>query len=436
MKKRDRKNFILSILVMPIFFSGIFASLSPCKEQPPASVALEFWGVFDDSDVFQSLIAKFKKAYPYISVSYREVNGTSYEKDLIDALAADRGPDILMIHNTWLPKHGEILSPAPEGSISVSAFQDSFVDVAAQDFIDKQGNIYAVPLGVDSLALFYNKDLFNAAGIATPPQNWQEFNSVVKTLTKRDEAGNILQAGAAIGTARNINRSTDILALLMLQGGAKMVSDDGDTVTFDETVTTAKGENINPAEQAMQYYTGFADPFKDIYTWNNVQHYSLDAFVEGKAAMTLNYAYQIPILRARAPHLNFDVAPLPQASDDGRATTYANYWGAAVSKNSPNATYAWQFLLWLAGSDNQKEYLSAAKKPTSRRDLVDWQKNDMDLGVFAKQALTARCWRQPNNSAVETIFADAIDKVVSRQKTVTEAIAEAHDKIELLMQAE
>ena len=60
----------------------------------------------------------------------------------------------------------------------------------------------------------------------------------------------------------------------------------------------------------------------------------------------------------------------------------------------------------------------------------------MDLGVFAKQALTARCWRQPNNSAVETIFADAIDKVVSRQKTVTEAIAEAHDKIELLMQAE
>ncbi len=428
----NSKKIILTSLVLPVFFSGLFAGFSPCKGKQPAAATLEFWGVFDDSDVWQPIINKFSQQYPYITINYHKKNITTYESELVDALAAGRGPDIFMINNAWLPKHKDKLIAVPETLISTKSFSEIFMDVASADFIDG-GKIYAWPLAVDTLALFYNKDLFNNAGIAQPPQTWEEFNDAVVKLTQKDETGNIKQAGAALGTARNINRSTDILAMLMLQSGAKMVADDKKTAAFNQSVNLASGESFNPGERALLYYSGFADPQKKVYTWNNLQHYSLDSFVEGQTAMMLNYAYQISSLRARSPHLNFAVAPLPQISATGKKITLANYWGQAVSKSSVNPDYAWQFLSWIIQPENLKTYLTATGKPTGRRDLVSWQQADQDLGIFVTQALTGKSWWQADNNAVEKILADAIDNVTENHQTALQAISEAAKKVTLLM---
>jgi len=104
-----------------------------------------------------------------------------------------------------------------------------------------------------------------------------------------------------------------------------------------------------------------------------------------------------------------------------------------VGKNSVNQTAAWQFLAWFIQPDNFKNYLTLTRKPTSRRDLVAWQQNDKDLGIFAVQSLTARSWWQADNTAVEKILADAIDNVVSGKQTAFQAIDEAAKKITLLM---
>ncbi|MDD2730620.1 MAG: extracellular solute-binding protein [Candidatus Portnoybacteria bacterium] len=428
----SRKKTILASLVVPVFFSGIFAGFSPCKEEQPPAATLEFWGVFDDSDVWQPIIRQFSQQYPYITINYHKKNITTYESELVDALAAGRGPDIFMLNNSWLPKHKDKLAAAPETLISASKFNEIFVDVASADFIDG-GKIYGWPLAVDTLALFYNKDLFNNAGVAQPPETWGEFNEAVTKLTRKDESGNIKQAGAAIGTARNVNRSTDILSALMLQSGAKMVADDKKSAAFNLSVTLSSGESFNPGEQALSYYSSFANPQKKVYTWNDLQHYSLDSFVEGQAAMMFNYAYQISVLRVRSPHLNFGVAPLPQISDTGKKITLANYWGQVVAKTSVNQTHAWTFLAWLIQPENLKTYLAATGKPTSRRDLVSWQQNDQDLGIFATQALTGKSWWQADNNQVEKILADAVDSAVSGSQTVREAIDEAVKKVTLLM---
>ena len=67
--------------------------------------ALEFWGVFDDRTAFDGVIRGFQNQNPNVIVSYRQFSFGDYEKEVVDALAAGRGPDIWMIHNTWLPKH-------------------------------------------------------------------------------------------------------------------------------------------------------------------------------------------------------------------------------------------------------------------------------------------------------------------------------------------
>lgn len=395
-------------------------------------VDLEFWGVFDTSRAFEETIRNFRQQFPHINVRYRGFSFEEYENTIINALAEGRGPDIWIIHPSWLAKHKDKLAPLNQNDKELNYklfnFQQDFVDVAQADLVDK-GQIYALPLYVDTLALYYNKDLFNSAGISQPPKTWNEFNEAVETLTEIDEEGNIIKSGAAVGTARNINRSTDILMLLMLQSGTKMVDLEKNQAIFSKVV-----DGLAVGERAVEFYTTFADPSSDLYTWNDNLFYSIDAFSTERTAMMFNYSHHIQTLRSKAPRLNFEVALMPQFEDSSVRVDYANYFAPSVSAASKHQKEAWQFLIYLASRDGILPYLQESLRPTARRDLIEFQKSDPDLGVFASQALSSRSWLQVDNAAIEKIFADMIEDVVFKRATPREAIRAAEDKVTVLMQ--
>lgn len=423
-------SFVAPVILAASLF-GLAAALPGCKEKPFQKVELEFWGVFDDSDVYQPLILDFNEKFSHIKIKYYKKNFQTYEKELLEAMASGRGPDILMLHNSWAPRYLNKVQAAPVELITLKEVQDNFVDVVYDDFV-VNNSLFALPLSVDTLALYYNKDIFNTVGIAQPPQTWEEFTEAVKKLTVVDEKGDIVRAGAAVGTAYNINRSTDILSLLMLQSGVQMINKQKTGVAFDESVLL-EGETFYPGRRALEFYTNFANPLKSIYTWNSRLHYSIDAFYEGQTAMMFNYSYHIPTIRAKSPYLNFGISAMPQIKTSQKDVNYASYWGLAVSRNSLAPKEAWQFIVWLTNPENTRRYLELTKKPTARRDLISWQRDDLDLGVFAKQALTARSWYQVDNSAIETIFADMIESVVLGKTTVRDALEKAASQVDLLM---
>ncbi len=425
--------YILAAAIIFIIVITVIIILGSVGGAGTQKATLEFWGVFDTRQDLAKIFGSFQQVEPGIKVNYRQFSFEDYEKALIDALAAGTGPDIIMIHNTWLSKHRDKFSPMPDVSslkdykfMTPVNFQSQFVDVAYTDLVF-QNKIYGLPLYVDTLGLFYNKDMFNTAGITSPPKNWDEFNKDVELLTKFDSSGNIIQAGAAIGTARNINRSTDILAALMLQNGTKMTNTTNSAASFTRTVS---GQRVG--ENAVQYFTDFSNPKKAVYTWNDQQHYSIDAFVEEKVAMMLNYSHQIPAVTGRYKRLNFGVAPLPQFSDLD-AKNYANYWAVTVAAQSKNKDAAWRFLSYLTSKDGATAYLAQTSRPAARRDVIDVQRNDPALGVFAVQALSAKSWYQVDNNAVDQIFADMIDEVNLKKSTVRNALRSAESKITTLM---
>lgn len=398
------------------------------------SATLEFWGVFDDRSAFDKVSRDFQVSNPGIKVSYRQFSFEDYEKSLIDALAAGTGPDIVMIHNTWLPKHGDKLKALPptipgqkEPLLTIQDYKANFVDVAFSDFVFNN-QIYGLPLYVDTLALFYNKDILNSVGISRPPQDWDEFNSDVETITRLDGSGQIAQSAAAIGTARNINRSTDILSALMIQTGVRMTDADNRSASFSNLIN-----NTPVGELALKYYTDFANPSVRTYTWNDVQHYSVDAFTEGKTAMMFNYSHEIGVLKNKSSRLNFSVAPMPQISSTD-VKNFANYWGVGVPVGSEYSNEAWKFITYLTSKEGAQSYLSATLRPSARRDLVELQRNDLDLGIFAVQALSARSWYQIDNIAIETIFADMIDDVNFRRSSVRDSLENAESRVNVLMQ--
>ncbi|MBI2064042.1 MAG: extracellular solute-binding protein [Candidatus Yanofskybacteria bacterium] len=399
-------------------------------------ITLQFWGTFDESSFYHDAIADFEKSNPNINVMYRQFNFEDYEKQLIDSFAAGTGPDVWLMHNTWLPKHYDKIQPLPQQLLAedkkplltFKEFQEQFVDVAVED-LAAGAQIYALPLYVDTLALYYNKDLLNSAGIVSPPSNWDEFNDAVKKLTVFDGRGNILRSGAAIGTAKNINRSTDILALLMLQSGVKMTNTGNTAVAFSDPVG-----GVKVGETALQYYTDFARQSNgQTYTWNDSQHYSVDAFIEGNVAMMFNYSHHVKTIRDKSARFNFAIASIPQISDTPIAVNYANYWAPTVSKQSKYSDAAWKFLVYLSSAKGATFYLNASGRPSARRDLIEQQKTDPDLGAFAVQALSAKSWYQIDNSAIETIFADMISDVNFGRASAGSALQAAENKVNVLM---
>lgn len=455
------KKITILVLLMVFILSSGFGCKATDKVTQEASkpITLTYWRVFDDSDAFDEIIAKYKTLHPSITVNYRKLRLEEYESELLNALAEDRGPDIFSIHNTWMKKYQSKLAPMPDNitmvypvtsgtvkkettyqakttkSISIKEIKDNFVDVVSHDVILDDGKVYGLPLSVDTLAMYYNKDLFNNAGISKVPAYWnKEFLQDVNKLTKQDTKNTLTQSGAALGGSSNINRFSDILATLMMQSGSTMMSDSGQ-VLFN-TSPDSNTSSYSPASDALRFYVDFADPTKESYSWNKDLPNSLDMFISGNLAIMFSYSYDLPTIKAQAPKLNFSIAKFPQI--EGNPPTninFANYWVEVVSKKSSSTDAAWDFVQFITKEEQAKTYLEKTKRPTALRSLVETQKADDEIGVFADQILTAKSWYQGKNvKAAEDAIAEMINNALivpseKIQEVVTTAAAKVQQTI-------
>jgi len=421
---------IAAILLVVVLWFGL---------NPPSLVSnkVVFWGT-DDQKVFEDLLRGMAISYSNIKVEYVQKSPATYEKDLLNAMASGKGPDVFFIQNNWLPKYQNKISPLPSSLMPLKNYYDTFVDVATQDFV-VDGNIWAVPLSVDTLALYYNKDFFNTVGIAEPPKDWNQFLDDVAQLTVKSDDGSLTRAGAAIGSSLNINSATDILSLLMLQTGTKMTDETKTKATFNDSIFS-NGQTSYPGEMALSFYTNFTFPQlkqstqNPSYTWNPKMENSLESFCRGRTAMILDYSSAISQIKSKAPYLNFGIASAPQTKDAQVAVNYANYSGLTVWSGSKSPQAAWQTILWLAQKENDQKYLAAVNQPTSRKDLIEWQKNDPNLGTFAVHALSARSWYQADSEAIKEIFSQMIENVVYNKASVKDALERAANQVTDLMQ--
>lgn len=434
-----KKITVLGLLAVFLLTAGFGCKIADKKTQAAMQpITLTYWRVFDDSDAFDEIIAKYKALHPFITIEYHKFRYEEYESALLNGLAEDRGPDIFSLQNTWLEKYQSKLVPMPEtitmaypvvkgtvqketipelrttNSLTLKQIKDNFVDVVSHDVILNDGKVYGLPLSVDTLAMYYNKDLFNNAGISQAPQYWnREFLQDVKKLTRQDPKKGIVQAGAALGGSANINRAPDILSLLMIQNGATMMNDNGN-VSFNLTPSNAEENSYNPGIEALRFYTDFSNPTKESYSWNGELPNALDMFISGNLAIMFSYSYDLATIKAQAPKLNFSIAKFPQIEGNPPTNVnFANYWVEVVSKKSQHPNEAWDFIQFMTKEEQAKSYLDKTKKPTALRSLVPAQRNDDEIGVFADQVLTAKSWyKGKNEPAAEDAFREMIDLVI------------------------
>ena len=454
-----RRSTILKInglLLLGLFMitTGFECKLASSKEQDLLKPAeLVWWGTFDNPEDLTDLINDYNVIHPNIKISYRKLREEEFEQALLDALAEDRGPDLISITNVDLDQWLSKLAPLPEStelayqysktslgvkeetvtevrtntSLTPQQLREQFLDVVYGDVV-RGGEIYGLPLTVDTLVMFYNRDLFNNAGLPLPPTTWSELQGDVTRLTFQNREGELVQSGAALGTMSNVEAGTDILALLMLQNGARMTV--GGQVLFHQLPAGAD-RTYNPGPEAIRFYTDFANPTKEVYTWNDSFPNSVDAFIQAKVAIIFGYNQHRQYLEARRQgKLNYEVVAVPQI--EGRpAVNIARYPVHAVMRKTAHVNEAWDFLQFAAKRDEVKKYLDRTKRLTAVRSLVGDQTGDDELRVFAEQLLTSVSWYHGKNAAaMESAFSDLITSVLKDNIPPADAAELAAQKIQ------
>lgn len=473
--KRNLIALLLLIIILPGFG---FACTPPGVQEQAQPIELNYWRVWDGPDAFEEIIKKYNAIHPFVKINYKKFRYEEFQQKLLEGFATDRGPDIFSVHNTWLRKYQKdgLILPMPatismvypivQGtikketilqvketkSISLKEIKNNFADVVYNDVVIPVNannkitpTVYGLPLSVDTLVMYYNKDLYNNAGIVSPSEFWNaKFQSDVKKLNKQNNKGELIQSAAALGGSKNIDRSMDILAALMMQSGAEMQDDSGQ-IKFNQSPAAMKQNNYIPGLDALRFYSDFANPGKEIYSWNKDLDSALNLFADGKLATMFGYSYHIQQIEAKSPKLNYAIVKLPQIEGNPQIN-FANYWtevvsskiltnpenlkkGAKYAKNKADA--AWDFIQFETKEEQAKIYLEKTKKPTALKSMINKQTEDMKTGVFAEQILTAKSWYKGNDAdAMETIMQEMIDEANANPEKIQDALNIGAQKVQ------
>lgn len=411
------------VLIMVLIATGVIPGLKRRPNDAAVTGTMNVWVVGDPVEAYQGPLSAYASLRPKVTVNIRSFEGIpEYEAAVIDALAAGAGPDVFMIRNSSLPKYLNKVVAAP-ATISPAAVKGLFPGVVLQDFATG-GALYGLPLSIDTLVLILNRDLLNQAGIVYVPATWESFKEAVPKLSKIDSTRRIVRAGAAIGTAVNIDVAPDLLSLLMIQTGTEMVNDQFTAATFAS----------KNGEEAMAFYTQFSNPRTDVFTWSNALPSAIESFSRQTVAMVFGYAASIDLIRKRSPFVTLEVAPAPQPEEAVIKVAYPRYWGYVVSRQSRSQDLAWEFISILTTDPSgARAYLDATQRPPALLSLINEHISDERFGVFARQALIARSWPQADPDATATIFSRAIDSVANGEESVTEALKSAQSQVTQLM---
>jgi multiple sugar transport system substrate-binding protein len=348
------------VIVLPLF-----------NKSSSGKVTLTYWGLWEDNKVMQGVISDFERQNPNIKIDYSKQDVKQYRERLISRMQNGTGPDIFRFHNTWYPMFSDILLPFPSDVMSKDDFAKIFYPVAKKDLV-QNGAIYGVPLEIDTLSLYVNTQLLQAAGLAAPT-NWNDFVNDARAMTVKDENGKIQTAGAAMGTYDNITHAPDIVSLLFLQNGVDLKNLPG---------------SADRATGALTFYTSFATDQNNV--WDATLDPSMLAFSKGNLAMYFGYSWDYFTIKQANPDLVFQIVPVPQLPNEN--ISMASYWVEGASLKSKHQKEAFIFLKFLASKEvMEKIYADEAKtrafgEPYSRVELANLLKDNQILSSVISQA--------------------------------------------------
>jgi len=424
------QTFVLGLFI--VFLLGGVAAFAlfrggSANALPP----LVLWGTLPSS-VASPYFASDAVGQAGLKITYVEKDPATLEDDLTESLAKGLAPDLVIFPHDYLYRGRTKLAIIPFSIFSERDFRDAFIDGA--DVFLAQDGVIGVPLYIDPLVMYFNRNMFSSKAIANPPKYWDEFYTLAPKFNERNQAGNLTRTIVSFGETSNIAHFKELLTNLILQAGNPIITiseRDGAQVVLNDNKT---GLPNSPAESALLFYTTFSNPVEPAYSWNKSLLNSRDAFVGETLGTYFGLGSELSLIRARNPNLNFYIAPLPQIRDSQNRLSFGRVYGLVIPKNSRNAGAAMAAAKILSGSSLSYGLVASTGLPPARRDLLSTPQEDVYRSILYSSAIMTRVWPDPSYGESTGIFRDMIDSVTSGKLRLSTAVDQATKKLEILIQ--
>jgi multiple sugar transport system substrate-binding protein len=376
-------------------------------------VTLTWWDYFNETNeqAVKDRIAAYQKINPEVTIKRTAVPFAQLKQKLLQGATAGDLPDIVVIDN---PDHSSFaaLGVLADVTEQVKAWGQSsqYFEGPMKSTIYEERN-YGLPDNSNCLTLWANTSALKAAGVGMPA-DWDSLRSAVAKLTGGQ------QKGLAVSAVKSEEGTFQWLPFLWAAGA------DLDSLDSDG------------GREALQLWVDFVSDgqmSKSIVNWD--QAAVLQQFENERAALMVNGPWQIGPLKADAPKLKWEVAPLPKGQTTASVLGGENL---AITKSSKNVDAAWKFLEWTQEPENLKKYNVTAGKIPSRKDVAadKYWTDDPALKAFVEQLQVARPRAYgPKYPEISAAVQDMLQSALTGTQPVDEAVTAAAEKVKPLLQS-
>ncbi|MBP5738886.1 MAG: sugar ABC transporter substrate-binding protein [Abditibacteriota bacterium] len=387
-----------------LILAALLVLLCGCgKKEKDVNLLVLSWINEQDEARMREHIKEFEKIHPNIHVDLEILPWARMMDKLMISTAGGRPPDATMVCSAWaVPLENKgVLEPLDEYIKETGFDIDDFYGNALE-VCRYKGKLYSIPVAIDSYAMYYNKKMFDEAGVPYPDETW-DFDKYVEMCKKFtvDTDGD----GRADRWGTDVH--TDAITYLYGFGGRYLSEDNTKCVL-----------NSPEAVHTFEFLTDFVHKYK-ISPGNadtaNVNNSKL--FTQGKIATVVSGSWAADAVfskEGKAIGLDFDVAPVPKGPKGRYTKIIINSYG--VMRRSEHKKEAWLLVQWITNGDWQKtaiessqvipsrksvtkEFLTVDRPPRNKQAFID----AIDYGVGSLKV--------PCGPEIESVMNSAIDKM-------------------------
>lgn len=402
-----RRSFMATAMALGVFAAGAGRA---------QAVEIQYWQYVFDTRVqaMTELIKQFEAANPGITVKQVTFPYADYQTRLIAAKAAGRGPEVMQLFYGWLDTFiaGKLVQPLPKATFKDAEIEKDFFPIVSA--MKRDGHYYGLPTAVRAMALFYNKDLFQKAGLdpEKPPQTLDELVATAKAIVKRDAAGNFQQVGMALDIARQDHNWWR--EILVRNYGGESYSPDGRNVAY----------NTEAGAKALEFYTGLQKVHR--VGQEGFMDEGQAAFRAGLAGMVVDGTFRVASYKT-IQNFKWGVAELP--TYDGKKANFGSYFANAIgaSATGEKLAAAEKFLAFISSEKAMNVWLEKVGELPARRTVALTESNIKDpiYGPFIRALDYASTPPMVDESAQRQVSIDMINGVLLKDLPIKDALSTA-----------
>lgn len=367
---------------------------------------------------FEDAAQKFEAANPGSDIQIEVVPWDVLLQKLTTDISGNANADIAIIGTRWLIDFVEQGIAEPLDGYMNDEFKGRFIETFMSPSV-MEGKTYGLPIAASARAMYYNKSLFEQAGIQNPPGTWDELRAAAEKIKG---LGNEVYGYGLQGK----EIETDVYWYYALWSyGGNIIEEDG-----------TSGLDSQAAFDSAKMYKGLIDagltePGVTSLNREDVQN----LFKQGKVGMMITAPFLANQIKEEAPDLQYGVAPIPTGPGGDRGT-YGVTDSVIMFQNSENKEAAWKFLDFLFQPEQRIAFTkNEGFLPVTQAEAQDpFFANDPDLKVFTDLLPNARFAPViPGWEEIADLTSSAIQRIYLGEGEVEPTLKEAAERADAIL---